>query len=536
MLVTLLLSLLIATPLSSSKISSVQLTRVTSIAFFIAAALSFNAYYVNTLESGVSLYSGLFHVSTVSMAVEMFIFVIGGVILLSPWPTFTPKVGKVEKAGQKDESPIAEYSIIVVFSTIGASFLVSSTDLVSLYLAIELQSFAVYILSALYRNNESATAAGLKYFLLGALSSALILLGSSLIYGYTGLTNVDAISNLISVSTSESSVTQGVILGIVIMSVGFLFKIASAPFHNWAPDVYDGVPTIVTTWIAVMPKISIFVLLLTLHGLTQNAGLSLGDIAVLQGLNVWQALLLVSSLLSLIIGTVVGLAQFRIKRLLAYSTISHVGFMLLGLAVSGQESIDAFLFYLIQYTLTSVNAFFVLLAFGYLINAGRKIRDQNNDIQFISELSGQFRQNPILALSMIICLFSMAGIPPLMGFFAKYAVLYSAIHNGYYFISLVAILASVVSAAYYLRIVRVLYFSPAPVFDKVVSVFEETSFLISDQKQTAEPGQVVDKDQFITSSHAYIIAVLTVFIVLFVLQPSLILNSTQLMAMSIYGY
>lgn len=229
MLVTLLLSLLIATPLSSSKISSVQLTRVTSIAFFIAAALSFNGYYVNTLESGVSLYSGLFHVSTVSMAVEMFIFVIGGIILLS-------------RPFQKDESTIAEYSMIVVFSTIGASFLVSSTDLVSLYLAIELQSFAVYILSALYRNNESATAAGLKYFLLGALSSALILLGSSLIYGYTGLTNLDAISNLISVPTSgalseigmevESSVTDGVTLGLVIMSVGFLFKIASAPFHN----------------------------------------------------------------------------------------------------------------------------------------------------------------------------------------------------------------------------------------------------------------------------------------------------------------
>ena len=140
--------------------------------------------------------------------------------------------------------------MIVVFSTIGASFLVSSTDLVSLYLAIELQSFAVYILAALYRNNESATAAGLKYFLLGALSSAFILLGSSLIYSYTGLTNLDAISSLVSVSSSDS-VTQGVILGLVIMTTGFLFKVAAAPFHNWAPDVYDGVPTIVTTWLAI---------------------------------------------------------------------------------------------------------------------------------------------------------------------------------------------------------------------------------------------------------------------------------------------
>ena len=169
--------------------------------------------------------------------------------------------------------------MIVVFTTIGASFLVSSTDLVSLYLAIELQSFAVYVLAALYRNSETATAAGLKYFLLGALSSAFILLGSSLIYGYTGLTNLDAISSLVSVSSSDN-VTQGVILGLVIMTIGFLFKVAAAPFHNWAPDVYDGVPTIVTTWLAVMPKISIMVLLLTLHSLTEGIGLSLGGVTV----------------------------------------------------------------------------------------------------------------------------------------------------------------------------------------------------------------------------------------------------------------
>jgi NADH-ubiquinone oxidoreductase chain 2 len=510
MLVISLISLLIAIPLSSSNISPVQLTRVTSVTFFFAAALSFNAYYVTTIGSGVSLYSGLFHVSTVSMAIEFFIFVVGGLILL-PWAS------SVQTAGLTGESAawvpqagptIAEYPMMVVFTTIGASFLVSSTDLVSLYLAIELQSFAVYILAALYRNNESATAAGLKYFLLGALSSAFILLGSSLIYSYTGLTNLDAISSLVSVSSSDN-VTQGVILGLVIMTVGFLFKIASAPFHNWAPDVYDGVPTIVTTWLAVMPKISIFILLLTLHSLTEGLGLSFGDVTV----NVWQALLLVCSLLSLIIGTVVGLAQFRIKRLLAYSTISHVGFMLLALAVSGQESIDAFLFYLIQYSLTSLNAFFILLAFGYLIHSQQSEGSgQNSDVQFISQLSGQFRQNPILALSMIICLFSMAGIPPLMGFFAKYAVLYSSIHNGYYFISLIAILASVVSAAYYLRVVRVLYF---------------------DEPASGIPSQ---SPAVLTSAHSYVIAVLTVFIVLFVLQPSLILNSTQLMAMSIYGY
>jgi NADH-ubiquinone oxidoreductase chain 2 len=187
--------------------------------------------------------------------------------------------------------------------------------------------------------------------------------------------------------------------------------------------------------------------------------------------------------------------------------------MLLALAVSGEESIDAFLFYLIQYSLTSLNSFFILLAFGYLIHSQKTSGSaQNSDVQFISQLSGQFRQNPLLALSMSVCLFSMAGIPPLMGFFAKYAVLYSAIHNGYYFISIVAILASVVSSAYYLRVVRVLYFD-APATDTTVQ-----------------------SPEVLSSVHCYVIAVLTLFIALFVLQPSLILNSTQLMAMSIYGY
>ena len=510
MLVITLLTLLIATPLSSStKFTPEQLHRATAVTFFFAAALSFNAYYVATLGAGVSLYSGLFHVSTVSMAIECFIFVVGGLILL-PWASRTSVVHHTNEFGQGytpglgAKPSIPEFALILVFTTIGASFLVSSTDLVSLYLAIELQSFAVYILATLYRENESATSAGLKYFLLGALSSALILLGSALVYAYTGLTNLDAISSLISVSTTSDNVTQGVMLGLVVMTAGFLFKIAAAPFHNWAPDVYDGVPTIVTTWLSVMPKISIFVLLLTVSSLTEGLGLTFGDITV----NVWQALLLVCSLLSLIIGTVVGLSQVRIKRLLTYSTISHVGFMLLALAVSGQESIDAFLFYLIQYTLTNLNVFLILLAFGYLL-VKPWAQKGTGDVEYIKELRNQFSQSPALALSLLICLFSMAGVPPMMGFFAKYAVLYSAIHNGYYFLSIVGILASVVSAGYYLRVVKVLY-------------FEESS---------QPTGNGVE----LSSTHCYLIAVLTAAIVLFVLHPSLLLNSTQLMAMSIYG-
>lgn len=213
------------------------------------------------------------------------------------------------------------------------------------------------------------------------------------------------------------------------------------------------------------------------------------------------------------IGTVVGLAQTRIKRLLTYSTISHVGFMLLALSVAGQESVDAFLFYLLQYTLTNLNTFLILLAFGYaLYQSSNTVNKQGRDVQMISELAGQFRVNPLLALSLLVCLFSMAGIPPLMGFFAKYGVLYTSIHNGYYFVSLIAILASVISAAYYLRIVRVLY------FDKV--------------KVEQSPSLPIN----LVTVHRYLIALLSLLIILFVLEPSLILNRTQLMAASIYTY
>lgn len=257
-----------------------------------------------------------------------------------------------------------------------------------------------------------------------------------------------------------------------------------------------------------MPKISIFVLLLSLF--PHHALDSLHSTILTDNLGVSrQGLLLVCSALSLIIGTVVGLAQTRVKRLLTYSTISHVGFMLLALRVRGQESIDAFLFYLVQYTLTNLNTFFILLAFGYLLFSGKE-NTNGYDVEMISSLSGQFRQNPLLTFSMSLCLFSMAGIPPLMGFFAKYGVLYTSIHHGYYFVSLIAILASVISAAYYLRIVRVLY------FDKPATVSANSSNL--------------------TSLHRYSIAVLSLLIMLFVLEPSLILNRTQLMAASIYAY
>ncbi len=522
MLVLGIFSLMIAVALQ--KISPLLLIRVTSIILFYAAALSFNAMDIQAIGSGLGIFSGLFQVTSVSQAIDVFIYSIAALILL-PWAPASVKVKGMTLPS------IPEYSLIILFTVCGATFLVSSTDLVSMYLSIELQSFAVYILAALYRDSESATSAGLKYFLLGGLSSGLILLGSALVYAYTGLTSFEGIYTLLSVS-SYDDVTGPVTIGLTITVVGFLFKVAAAPFHNWAPDVYDGTPTIVTTWLTIMPKISILVFLLELQSGLSGTSLvlqlgseGLGSSAPLRGVNVWKNLLLISSLLSLVIGTVVGLAQFRIKRLFAYSTISHVGFLLLALAINSEESIESFLFYLVQYSITNLNAFLILLAFGYIIYSNNNMTAEGSastgtDIQFISELKGQFKANPLLGLSLATCLFSMAGIPPLMGFFAKQMVLYSATHSGYYFMSFVAIVVSVISAAYYLRIVRVIHFSP---------------LRGAASSQDIAQAQSNSSSSSLTNVHSFTIAVLTLAIALFVFKPTIILNSTHLLALTLFN-
>ncbi|MGO9388148.1 MAG: NADH-quinone oxidoreductase subunit N, partial [Methanobacterium sp.] len=278
----------------------------------------------NVLGSGVGVFNGLFQVTTISQSIDFFIYLVGALVLL-----FGENITLTKKSINKglSENDVttrtsrgliatlpSEYPLIVLFTVLGMSSLISSSDLVSMFLSIELQSFAVYILATIYRESESATSAGLKYFLLGSLSSALILLGSSLLYGLTGLTNFSGLYML----SSTYSTNHYIELSVLLMAIGLLFKVAAAPFHNWAPDVYDGVPTFVTSWLAIMPKLSLLVFLLEFQGFTQ-----------LTNWSSWTTLLLISSLLSLLIGTIGGLAQYRIKRLLAYSTISHIGFLLI---------------------------------------------------------------------------------------------------------------------------------------------------------------------------------------------------------------
>ena len=319
-----------------------------------------------------------------------------------------------------------------------------------------------------------------------------------------------------------------------------------------------------TLWLTVIPKLSILVLLLEiLNGLSigPNSIIDLNiSSSLVQGEHLFtlmnmssdtinsifssgvtyntsyvlKLLLLISSLFSLIIGTVVGLAQTRIKRLLAYSTISHIGFILLALAINTEQSIDSFLFYIIQYSLTNLNMFLIIIALGYIIhNTGIKAYSNgptNNlyffdfDIRYIKDMKGQFFANPLLSISLAICLFSFAGVPPLLGFFSKQFVLYSAVQSGYYFISIVAILASVISASYYLRIILLLFTendNTAPTDS------------IANTEGSLELGQ---NEPVLSNLHSFLISTFTLSILLFILKPTLLLNSTQLLALSLFNY
>jgi len=344
------------------------------------------------------------------------------------------------------------------------------------------------------------------------------------VYWQTGTTNFWHVFSLLNQLTSihegttenifiisnQIHIHSGIFLGMDAILLGILMKTAAAPFYNWSPDVYDGVPTVVTTWLTLMPKISLLTFVIHLSNNLYNTGvLDINETWYTPA--TWSTLLATAAMLSLIIGTVVGLAQIRIKRLLAYSTVSHVGFLLLALAVNTEIGVDAFIFYLVQYTITTLNVFLILLAIGYCLRAqSNDQRAHVTDIELITELSGQFHVNTVIGLAFSACLFSMAGVPPLVGFFGKQTVLYAAMQSGYEFLALVGIVTSVVSATYYLGLVRTIHFeSPKYTFNVLPLA--------------------------LTPVHSYIIAILTLVMVLFILAPYLVLDSTNLVALAFHS-
>ncbi len=482
-----LLFLLLSNAVTLRRDKSILYSRQTLLILLSCFLMALTNLDMHFLGEGLGLYGGLFHATPITQTFHIFIFLISAIILqltafyprkvsiknytslyalfFSKFSYDTNLINKMEQ-----QFTIIEYPLIILFTIIGGVFLVSASDIVSIFLSIELQSYGLYLLCTLYRNSELSTSAGLTYFLLGGLSSCFILLGTSLLYANSGTTNLDGYYIITGLSSLADEYTNNMLdwykpfylnVSLLIMSVGFLFKISAAPFHFWSPDVYDAIPTIVTTFVAIIAKISIFIFLLELVHYTSNFYFAFNFS--------WTSGLLFSSFLSLIFGSVLGLTQFRIKRLLAYSTISHLGFILLALTINSLESIQAFIFYLMQYTITNLNAFVLLVTIGFslypFVNKG-SLKDQsyswpernNSPIQLISQLKGYFYINPVLALSLAITLFSFIGMPPLIGFFAKQMVLSAAIDSGFVFLTLIAILTSVVSAVYYLSVIKQVFF------------------------------------------------------------------------------
>jgi len=561
MLIYTILFILLSNAVTLRRDKSILYSRLAIIVLLYCTFLAMSSLYVSSLDTGIGLFGGLFHATSTTHIFHIFIFIISAAILQltafyprKVWIAEYSSLNKlflyhflyyrtkiVNKMGEQFK--IIEYPLILLFIITGATFLVSTSDLVSIFLSIELQSYGLYLLSTLYRNSELATSGGLTYFLLGGLSSCFILLGTSLLYANSGTTNLDGIyviTSLSDLANDSNNIlywykSHYINFSLLILSVGFLFKVSAAPFHFWSPDVYDAIPTIVTTFVAIVAKISIFIFLLELVHYTSN---SLFNFQFS-----WTTSLLVSSLFSLIIGTVVGLTQFRIKRLLAYSTISHVGFILLALSINSIESIQAFIFYLMQYSISNLNAFVILISIGfslyYYVNDSEEFKaleDKNNSpIQLISQLKGYFYINPVLALSLAITIFSFVGIPPLIGFFAKQMVLSAALDSGYVFLTLVAILTSVISAVYYLNIIKqVFFYKPLYYINPVLLDINLHGSLIKNNNLIKKLSFKVDSIK-LSSSLTITISILTLVILLFIFVPQEWLNIANILTLIIFN-
>ena len=324
-----------------------------------------------------------------------------------------------------------EYPILILLATIGMMIMVSANDLIAIFIGLELQSLTLYVLAALNRNHLASSEAGLKYFLLGALSSGLLLFGLSYIYGFTGNTNLNLIS------TTVTSGNIGLIIGIVFVCSGIAFKVSAVPFHMWTPDVYEGAPTPVTAFFALAPKVAAIALAV------RFLIVGFGDIAF-----DWQQIIIFLSIASMVFAAFAAIAQKNIKRLMAYSSIGHVGYALIGLACGTSQGVSSLVIYLSIYLIMNIGVFSFILS----------MKNKGEYYENISDLSGLYKTHPYYSVVITILMFSLAGIPPLAGFFGKFYIFIAAIESNLLLLAIVGIVASVVGAFYYLRIIKVIYF------------------------------------------------------------------------------
>ena len=374
----------------------------------------------NPSDTIITLFSGSFIIDNLSSFMKSLTILGGAIILL-----MSKKFLKLSKIF------LIEYPILILSSILGMMVMISSNDLMVFYIGLELQSLALYVLASFNRDQLKSSESGLKYFVLSALSSGLLLYGCSLIYGFSGSTNFDVIADTV------SSNNYGLTFGIVFILVGLSFKISAVPFHMWAPDVYEGSPTPVTLFFSIVPKIAALTVFIRFL-----------YIPFINMIDQWQPILIFISIASMIFGAVAAIGQKNLKRLMAYSSIGHIGYALAGLSVGTNEGLQSSIVYISIYIVMNLGFFSCLLMM------------KKNDLYFetIEDLSGLSKNHPILSLCFLIVLFSLAGIPPLAGFFAKFYIFKSVIEQSMYFLAIVGLLSTVIAAFYYLRIIKVIYF------------------------------------------------------------------------------
>src|SRR6202040_2919215 len=334
-----------------------------------------------------------------------------------------------------------EYPILILLSTTGMLMLISAADLIALYLGLELMSLALYVVAAINRDSARSSEAGLKYFILGALSSGMLLYGASLVYGFTGTTAFSEIATLVGGGAAPSA---GVLIGLVFVVVGLAFKVSAVPFHMWTPDVYEGAPTPVSAFFAVAPKMA--ALALFIRFMIEPFGALIAE---------WRQIIVFLSIASMVLGAVAAIAQQNIKRLMAYSSIGNMGYALIGLAAGTADGVQGVLVYMAIYVAMTLGTFACIIA----------MRRPDGAVERISDLAGLARTKPAMAFWLAMMMFSLAGIPPLAGFFAKFYVFLAAIKAGLFALAVIGVVTSVVGAYYYLSIVKIIYFDePAKPF------------------------------------------------------------------------
>ncbi|HEV2080019.1 MAG TPA: NADH-quinone oxidoreductase subunit NuoN [Allosphingosinicella sp.] len=406
---------------------SARLVTWLAVASLAAAAL----FVPGVTNSGGVGFEGLFIADSFAAFSKILVYIAAALAMVAATGWFS-----------RDRDYRAEYPVLILLSSIGMGLMVSAGDLLTLYVGLELQSLSAYVLASFQRKDNRSAEAGLKYFVLGALASGILLYGTSLLYGFTGTTLFAGVA-----AGLANGVSTGELFGIVFVLAGIAFKVSAVPFHMWTPDVYEGAPTPVTAFFASAPKVAAMALLVRVC--VEAMGPATDS---------WRQIIIFMALASTVLGGVAAIGQGNLKRLLAYSSINNIGFALIGLAAATREGVASVLFYMAVYVVMTLGTFFIVL----------KMRDQDGrPVESIASLSGLSRTRPGLALAMAMFMFSLAGIPPLMGFWPKFFVFNAAVEADLTWLAAVGIATSVIGAYYYIKIVKIMYFDdPAPAYER----------------------------------------------------------------------